>query len=74
MVSGDQVQNITCQYCGVEYAIIVDRRDVEAWLSGEKYIQDALGHLTAGERELFISRTCDTCWKKMYPETLDEEE
>ncbi len=66
MVAGEEVHNITCSHCGTEYAIIADRRDVESWLSGERYIQDALHYLTAGERELFISRTCDDCWKILF--------
>jgi len=29
---------------------------MEAWLSGDKYIQDALSYLSAAERELLIHR------------------
>ena len=47
---------------------MADRDDMEAWLSGDKYIQDALAYLSPSERELLISSTCDTCWKKMYGE------
>ncbi len=65
---------ITCDKCGSEHIIIADQNDIFAWLAGEKYIQDALGYLTASERELLISRTCDKCWKKMYPEVDIEEQ
>tara|TARA_A100001201_G_C4003761_1_gene175357 strand:+ start:373 stop:579 length:207 start_codon:yes stop_codon:yes gene_type:complete len=58
---------IFCELCGQEYSIIADEQDIIDWLTGDKYIQDALGYLSAGERELLISRTCDTCWKKLYP-------
>ena len=45
---------------------------MESWVSGDKYIQEALPYLTAAERELLISKTCDKCWKKMYG--IDDEE
>ncbi len=60
--------NITCVSCGLDYNIMAERADLEAWLSGEQYIQDALHYLTPSERELLISQTCDTCWKALYPE------
>ena len=57
---------VTCNECLGRFAIICDRKDLEAWLSGEKYIQDALNYLSAGERELLLSNTCDSCFKKMF--------
>ena len=47
--------------------IFLDQRDFDAWQNDEGYIQDVLHYLTAAERELLISGTCDICWKKMYP-------
>tara|TARA_B100001778_G_scaffold48949_1_gene36226 strand:- start:885 stop:1031 length:147 start_codon:yes stop_codon:yes gene_type:complete len=47
---------------------MLDRADLESWLAGEVYIQDALDYLTPAERELLISQTCDTCWKRMWGE------
>ncbi len=61
-----------CKYCTTEYVIIADREDIEAWLSGDKYIQDCLAYLTAAERELLISGTCDNCWKSMFGVDDDE--
>ena len=63
---------VNCNYCHSEHIILAERQDLEAWLSGDKYIQDALSYLSAGERELLISGTCDTCWKNMYG--IDDEE
>tara|TARA_B100001113_G_scaffold35291_1_gene25120 strand:+ start:611 stop:832 length:222 start_codon:yes stop_codon:yes gene_type:complete len=60
--------SVVCDHCRREYNIMADRDDMEAWLSGDKYIQDALAYLSPSERELLISSTCDTCWKKMYGE------
>ena len=73
MVATDQtVYKIRCQVCQKEYSIIADRNDMEAWLSGEKYIQDALSYLSAADREMFISETCGVCWAEMYG--IDDEE
>ena len=74
VATSQEAHTVHCKYCNDEHVILADRKDMEAWLSGDRYIQDCLSYLTAGERELLISGTCDTCWKKMYPETLDEEE
>ena len=59
---------IKCKLCDKEYAIILDERDFDAWQNGDGYIQNVLGYLTAAERELLISQTCDDCWKKLYGE------
>ena len=67
-----QSYNVRCNLCSKEYNIIADRNDMEAWISGDKYIQDALSYLSASERELLISATCNTCWKQMYG--LDDDE
>lgn len=69
-----QVNDITCSHCGVTYHVITDKGDIEQWLSGEGYIQDILHYLSASERELLISRTCNNCWKKLYGETMEEED
>jgi hypothetical protein len=45
---------------------------LKAWEDGE-LIQDALPNLTADQRELLISGTCDDCWKTMFG-TVDDEE
>ena len=72
IATNQESYNIICQLCEQEFNIIADRHDVEAWLSGDKNITDALDYLSAAERELLISRICDTCWKELY--TLDIEE
>ena len=55
-------------HCGSKHVIMVERGDLESWLAGEVYIQDALHYLTPAERELLISQTCDDCWKRMWGE------
>jgi len=67
-----QSYNVRCNLCSKEYNIIADRNDMEAWVSGDKYIQDALDYLSSAERELLISHTCNTCWIEMYG--IDDDE
>jgi hypothetical protein len=75
MVSTDQtVYVVKCHLCDTEHAIVADRNDVIAWLTNEKYIQDALSYLSAADRELLISNTCGDCWDKLYPNDVDMEE
>ena len=57
-----------CRVCGTNIELLVDPLDFEAWQEG-KYIQDAMPYLSAGERELLISGTCDDCWGKMFGES-----
>ena len=75
MVSAyNDVLEVPCKYCGISYTILADREDVKKWVAGEGYIQDVLAYLSAGERELLISGTCDNCWKSFYPDDVDEDE
>jgi len=60
--------DLPCQVCGKNCTLLIDKQGFEDWLNGEKYIQDALPELTAGERELLISGTCDDCWKEIWGE------
>ena len=57
--------DIACRLCRTNYQIVAPVAAVAAWQKGE-YIQDALPMLSAGERELLISNTCDNCWEEMF--------
>jgi hypothetical protein len=74
MANKSDIHKVTCDLCKQEYVILLDRKDHERWLAGEAYIQDALSYLSAGERELLISNTCDTCWNQLYPNDGDMED
>ena len=65
------VFDATCRYCGITYHILADREDLDSWMNGSGYIQDILGYLSAAERELLISGTCDNCWKNMFSQDFD---
>mgnify|MGYP001389718242 CR=1 FL=1 len=70
----DSQFTVQCVHCLGEFVILANEADVSSWKRGDKYIQDALGYLSAGDRELFISQTCDGCFRKMYELFLDPEE
>jgi|TARA_R110002020_G_scaffold223030_2_gene432030 hypothetical protein len=57
-----------CDSCDHEETVLVRERDYNAWAGNGVYIQDAFYYLSAGQRELMISNTCDDCWKKLYGE------
>tara|TARA_B100000902_G_C27198143_1_gene857554 strand:+ start:604 stop:834 length:231 start_codon:yes stop_codon:yes gene_type:complete len=69
----NDVMHVSCHHCSKEYAILLNEKDFDEWQAGEAYIQEALDYLTASERELLISNTCNDCWKKMYGEDMDDE-
>ena len=57
---------LECKYCDYQEIITVPEADYISWHNGE-YIQDAFPYLTAGQRELMLSNTCDDCWNKFFP-------
>lgn len=57
--------HVPCRRCGEEIPVSVRPNDLTDWKNG-KLIQNAMPYLTPGERELFISGTCDKCWDKMF--------
>ncbi len=57
----------SCVHCDYTEDILVDEADYDAWHNGA-FIQDVFPYLTAGQRELMISNTCDNCWKKFFGE------
>ena len=57
----DTTLNVKCGHCKTWFPLAVDADDIARWKAGE-YVQNVLHYLTAGERELLISGTCDECW------------
>ena len=64
----------SCVHCGSEYVLWVNEKDFLDWTSGVGYIQEKLPYLTAGERELLISGTCDNCWKVMFGSNEEDDD
>ena len=57
---------VKCRSCKDSYAIEVREAHLVAWQSG-MLIQNAMPYLTADERELLISQTCNKCFADMFP-------
>jgi hypothetical protein len=55
-----------CRMCGKLVIIMVDMKDIKKWKNGQS-IQNAMHYLTAAEREMIISETCDDCFNKLFP-------
>jgi hypothetical protein len=64
--------DIICRLCGNSYTVLVDREDLLQWTSGAGFIQDLMPYLSAQDRELLISATCDFCWNALFEATIEE--
>jgi hypothetical protein len=60
------IADVRCEMCGQYYRIFYNHEDMISWLSGSQPIEDAMPYLTAGERELFISYTCHSCFDSLF--------
>ena len=56
-----------CGHCQAKETIVVDEQDYINWKENGQ-MAEYLSELTAAQREMLISRTCDNCWKRFYPE------
>lgn len=66
---------VECRLCGEAKEFFVEEwqlAELAKPRSERMYIQDIFPDMPVGDRELFISNTCDTCWKSMFG--TDEEE
>jgi hypothetical protein len=56
-----------CVSCSQEIKLIVPTEGIAKYQKGG-FIQDCFPTLSCGERELFISGICNTCFDKMSPD------
>ena len=56
-----------CRCCGKVERIVANVNDFIAWQGGS-LIQDAMPYLSAGGRELLVSKTCEPCFDAMFAE------
>ena len=63
---------VECLHCDHTEQIHVRERDYDSWHNGN-LIQDVMPYLSAEQRELMISGTCDKCWKEFFPDYGDDE-
>lgn len=64
---GPQPFFVVCQTCFVRYEFLVDPEGFARWQQGV-HIQNALPDNTPAERELILTKTCEPCFDKMFPE------
>ena len=55
---------VCCVWCKRDYILLVEKKDLEKYKSGEGYVQDIFPYLNADERELLVSRMCSKCFPK----------
>lgn len=67
-MNGDYTIPVTCNMCRTTKTVVVKLDDYEKWVRREGVIQELLHYLSAGDRELLISGTCDDCFKNMFGE------
>jgi hypothetical protein len=63
---------VRCVWCGKYYAVPMTQEQYRMIEDRTACIQNILPDHSPGERELFISGTCDKCWDDMF--SFDEEE
>lgn len=68
----DTQQTVICCHCGKSYTVHYNQADYNDWLAGHDLIQNALHYMSAADRELLLSRTCDPCWIKLFGDSKDE--
>lgn len=59
------IVKINCRKCYQKYSIEAGYQDLLDWREGA-LIQEALPYLNLEDRELLISKTCGSCWRKMF--------
>lgn len=57
---------IECVLCHKKYLVQVDSDAYYKWKNGEGFIQDLMPELSASDRELLISNTCDDCFDMLF--------
>jgi len=65
--------SVQCKYCLRMCDVAVDLQQIKEWIGRGDLIQDFFPDLSAEDREVLISQTCDACWQKLFA-ALDEEE
>ena len=72
-----QMVGITCRRCAKTTLMIAPELAWAEWelpRGSRRLVQDIFPDLSIGDRELLISRTCNTCWQELFGNGEDEEE
>jgi hypothetical protein len=69
----NDIMMVECNNCKKLYEIKLESmNDYYKWKEEGEYIQTAMPYLSAGERELLISATCNDCWHKMFDDGFED--
>jgi hypothetical protein len=60
--------SVTCQWCNMPHYIEVFAEEWAKYEAGA-HVQDAFPDMDREIREMFISQTCNECWKKIFAKT-----
>ncbi len=64
MSNEKRIVTVDCKHCEKTFEIECLAINYKDWKKGKEVAQDAFPYLSAEERELLVSGTCDECWKK----------
>lgn len=60
------ILKINCSYCGHLFEVDVKEKDWKEYNKGKKLIQNCFPYLSASDRELIISKTCERCFDEIF--------
>lgn len=61
-----EVVTLPCIVCGKTHTFSLSADAYSRWQNGE-FIQNCFPSLSAGDREVLISGTCESCFNKLFP-------
>lgn len=62
---------VECRRCHFKKVFQLDEADVKRWQVDRELIQRVFPTMTPGDRELLISRTCETCFDDLFGDDDD---
>lgn len=62
---------LTCNVCGEFEEALVRVEDIERYNKGVDLIQHCFPYLSPSQREMIISKTCESCWKELFDIKFD---
>jgi hypothetical protein len=65
VLSNGETTTVFCTQCSRRYELAVTAEQLRQWQAGA-LIQKAMPDLPPRDRELFISGTCDHCWRGLF--------
>lgn len=57
---------VDCAVCHKQYILPISAAQVTAWRNGNALVQHVFSQLSADERELLMTKTCGTCFDRIF--------